>query len=187
MNILISRNNFSYFSMKICKYFYETDGLIVRIVDTKKNMDKSIETCEKFGEVLAPINNQKRLDDTLDQLKNCYKKDVHGINDGIEDRLDNKYQIGLHFKNATNVWSDGTPFDADEQQSLFSREVSMKKRKTFYVEKNSKKIQSVNGNSHRAMKSFLCSKNKPILSTTASGRRIVSGSCSAESIISRSG
>ena len=64
--------------MKPCKNFYETDGLNVRIVDTNKNHKHSTKICEKFGEVLAPINNQKRLDDTLNQLKDCYITNVHG-------------------------------------------------------------------------------------------------------------
>ena len=57
--------------MKNCKYNYETDGLLVKIVDRKKRWKDSVGYCHQFGEKLAPINNQKRLNDILHQLEDC--------------------------------------------------------------------------------------------------------------------
>ena len=94
--------NFVYFSMQQpCKYSYETDGLTIRIVDTRKNLKDSIKICQQFGEELASINNQKRLNDTLHQMKGCYEVDINGVTANIIQR-----RISYRVKSVGNISSE---------------------------------------------------------------------------------
>ena len=148
--------------MKVCQNSYETDGLVVRIVDSNKIWKDSVDYCQQFGEELAPINNQKRLDDTLDQLDRCYKTDVHGVRTQVEERMRNGYRVGFSFQNGTGSWSDGTPLDVDEQKSLFASNIFPSSfGNTFLIQKNRfKSIETKLMIGDDYIFPFLCSKNK---------------------------
>ena len=49
--------------METCQYDYESDDLLLRIVDTTKNWKEFFDVYHQFGEELALINNQIKLDD----------------------------------------------------------------------------------------------------------------------------
>ena len=154
--------------MENCKYNYETDGLLVRIVDTEKNWKDSVDYCKQFGEELAPINNQKRLNDTLDQLEGCYKTDVDGVNDTVEGRPINKYRIGLSVKNQIGFWSDGSSLDFVEQNGLFYKNLALiKDGNSFFIRRDySNQILFDRYINDVKPLNFLCSKNKPVSTQT---------------------
>ena len=146
--------------MEPCKYFYETDGLIVRIVDTWKNWEESVQICEQFGEQLAPINNWKRFNDTLIQLGDCFEDDVHGVRKTIS-RSQEPFRVGFKIKNGSGIWSDSTLYNFDQQKSLFhSLQDNISSRNTFCVGRNRNKIDSYLDDLWDF--SFLCSKDKSI-------------------------
>ena len=154
--------------MENCKHFYETDGLLVRIVDLLKTRKDAVDYCQQFGEELAPINNWKRVNDTLDNLGNCYKTDVYGVRTGeVKSKVFQPHRIGYHVINGTGSWSDGTLLDLDKQESLFeSGDMARLDKVMFYIHSNKLGGQLYTKIDYKIP--FLCSKNKPITATAIS-------------------
>ena len=148
--------------MEPCKYFYETDGLIVRIVDTWKNLEESIQTCKQFGEQLAPINNWKRINDTLIQLSNCERKDIYDLSTS-DAEYRNFYLYRTDFSNHNETHNL-----TDVDKSLFSDNyIPVGNETNFWIrKKNFKGLLTFGDDFNHWKNPFLCSKNKLDISTT---------------------
>ena len=101
--------------MKSCSFHLVTERLQVRIVDSQMNLEDSISYCEKFGEILAPINNAIKLEDTLNHLQNCYSDQIRATSF----RASSFYRIGLFFNNSVGMWSNGQVYSADKDSKIF--------------------------------------------------------------------